>query len=47
MKSHELVQWQPALHPLLAQPFEYAEWKKAQVNIDYHVAVTGNYCNVP
>ena len=28
----------PALRPLPVQPYEYAEWKKAWVNIDYHVA---------
>lgn len=38
---------QPALRPLPAEPFEYAEWKKARVNIDYHVAVEGNFYSVP
>ena len=38
---------QPALRPLPAQPYEYAEWKKARVNIDYHVTVEGNYYSVP
>ena len=28
----------PALQPLPAQPYEYAEWKKARANIDYQVA---------
>ena len=28
-----------ALRPLPARPYEYAEWRKALVNIDYHVAV--------
>ncbi len=37
----------PALRPLPAHPFEYAEWKKARVNIDYHVAIAGNYYSVP
>jgi transposase len=37
----------PALLPLPTQPHEYAEWKKARVNIDYHVAVVGNYYSVP
>ena len=27
----------PALRPLPAQPYEYAEWKLVRVNIDYHV----------
>lgn len=37
----------PALRPLPQQPYEYAEWKKARVNIDYHVAVDGHYYSVP
>ena len=37
----------PALRPLPAQPYEYAEWKKARVNIDYHVAIADNYYSVP
>jgi transposase len=37
----------PALLPLPDRPYEYAEWRKARVNIDYHVAVEGNYYSVP
>lgn len=37
----------PALHLLPAQPYEYAEWKRARVNIDYHVEVDGHYYSVP
>ena len=37
----------PALLPLPERPYEYAEWRKARVNIDYHVAVEGNYYSVP
>jgi len=37
----------PALLPLPPHPYEYAEWKKARVNIDYHVAIEGNYYSVP
>ena len=37
----------PALKPLPAQPYEYAEWKRARVNIDYHVEVDGHYYSVP
>jgi transposase len=37
----------PALQPLPAQPYEYAEWKHARVNIDYHVEVDGHYYSVP
>ena len=38
---------QPALKPLPEQRYEYAEWFKARVNIDYHVAVDGHYYSVP
>ena len=37
----------PALQPLRAQRFEYAEWKKARVNIDYHIELKGHYYSVP
>jgi transposase len=37
----------PALRPLPAHPYEYAEWKHARVNIDYHVEVEGHYYSVP
>lgn len=37
----------PALQPLPQTPYEYAAWKKARVNIDYHVAVEGHYYSVP
>jgi len=37
----------PALRPLPVQPYEYAEWKQARVNIDYHVEVEGHYYSVP
>jgi len=37
----------PALKPLPDQAYEYAEWRKARVNIDYHVAVEGHYYSVP
>jgi len=37
----------PALKPLPSQPYEYAEWKKARVNIDYHVEVDRHYYSVP
>jgi transposase len=38
---------QPALKPLPGQRFDYADWKKARVNIDYHVEVDGHYYSVP
>jgi transposase len=37
----------PALQPLPAQPYVFAEWKKARVHIDYHVEVDGHYYSVP
>ncbi len=36
-----------ALRPLPAERFEYADWCKARVNIDYHVAVDGHLYSVP
>ena len=33
----------PALKPLPPTPYEYADWKKAKVNIDYHIEVDGHY----
>ncbi len=38
---------QPALRPLPAQAYEYAEWRKARVNIDYHIEVERHYYSVP
>jgi transposase len=38
---------QPLLKPLPAQPYEYAEWRKARVSIDYHVEVDRHYYSVP
>lgn len=37
----------PALSALPDAPFEYAEWKKVRVHIDYHVALAGHYYSVP
>jgi transposase len=37
----------PALNPLPAKPYPYAEWKKATVNIDYHIEVERHYYSVP
>ena len=37
----------PALKPLPATRYEFAEWKKARVNIDYHIEVDHNYYSVP
>jgi transposase len=37
----------PALRPLPTQRWELAEWKKATVNIDYHVEWDGRFYSVP
>jgi transposase len=37
----------PALLPLPHAPYEFAEWKKSTVNIDYHIEVDGHYYSVP
>ena len=37
----------PALAPLPAYRYEFAQWKKATVNIDYHVEVDRHYYSVP
>jgi transposase len=37
----------PALRPLPATRYEFAEWKVARVGIDYHVEVGGHYYSVP
>ena len=37
----------PALRPLPSSLYEYAEWKKARVNIDYHIEIDGHYYSVP
>jgi transposase len=37
----------PALKPLPARPYEYQQWKKARVSIDYHVEVDRHYYSVP
>lgn len=37
----------PALKPLPQTPYQYADWKKAKVNIDYHIEVDSHYYSVP
>ena len=37
----------PALKPLPATRYEYAEWIKAKVNIDYHAEADRHYYSVP
>ena len=36
-----------ALLPLPAERYEYAEWRTAKVNIDYHIAVEKHFYSVP
>jgi transposase len=37
----------PALAPLPAEPYTYAEWRLRRVGLDYHVDVDGHYYSVP
>lgn len=37
----------PALQPLPITPFEYGDWKKAKINIDYHFAYDDHHYSVP
>ncbi len=37
----------PALAPLPDRPYEFATWKRAKVNIDYHVEIDRHYYSVP
>ena len=37
----------PALKPLPAEPYVYAEWKECRVGLDYHVEVEQHYYSVP
>ena len=37
----------PALKSLPPKKYEYAEWKKARVNIDYHIELDRHYYSVP
>jgi hypothetical protein len=35
------------MKPLPFQVYEYAEWKKVTVNIDYHITVDDHHYSVP
>jgi transposase len=37
----------PALRPLPADRYEFATWRKARVNIDYHIEADRHYYSVP
>jgi len=38
---------QPQLSPLPTQGFEFAHWKTAKINLDYHIEVDRHYYSVP
>ena len=38
---------QPALRPLNPSSYVFSEWKKARVNIDYHIAYDGSFYSTP
>lgn len=37
----------PALKPLPPSPYEYAEWKQAKLNIDYHIVFDDHFYSAP
>ena len=37
----------PAMRPLPVERYVFTEWKKARVNLDYHIEVDGRYYSVP
>jgi len=37
----------PALNPLPNTPYQYTSWKKAKVNMDYHIELERHYYSVP
>ncbi len=37
----------PALKPLPTSPYQYAEWRPARANIDYHIEIEHHYYSVP
>ena len=37
----------PALRSLPSRPYQFAEWKKSKVNIDYHIEVDRHYYSLP
>ena len=37
----------PALQPLPPTPYEYADWKRCRVNLDYHVEIEKHFYSVP
>src|SRR4029079_167837 len=43
--QYEMLE-RPALRPLPEREFEYAEWAKMRVGIDYHLCIEGHYYSV-
>jgi transposase len=37
----------PALQALPSMPYEYAEWRRCRVNLDYHIEIERHYYSVP
>src|SRR4051812_39878039 len=37
----------PALRELPPAPYEYADWKRCRVNLDYHVEIAKHFYSVP
>lgn len=37
----------PVMRRLPAEPYQYAEWSRAKVGVDYHVKVDGHFYSVP
>jgi transposase len=46
-KSQFLAIDRPALRPLPTRHYEYAEWRRARVHIDYHIEFGGHCYSVP
>jgi len=44
--QYEIID-KPALKGLPKEPYELSIWKKAKVNIDYHIELEGHYYSVP
>src|ERR1700710_2665166 len=38
---------QPALQSLPPMPYEYADWKRCRVNLDYHIEIAKHFYSVP
>lgn len=45
--SHYTEIEKKTLKPLPCEPYVLSEWKKARVNIDYHIELNGHYYSVP